>query len=78
MDWATILQFATLFSVVAGFVAVGAWAGTVNAKLAQNAQALERLSQRFDTLSEKTQHVEVSLANLRAELFEKFQPKTHA
>jgi chaperonin cofactor prefoldin len=37
-----------------------------------------RLDTRLDKLEEKVQRLEIALANLRAELFEKFQTKSHA
>jgi hypothetical protein len=85
MDWNTILQAATLFSVIVGVAGIGMWAGSVNTRLAHLSQRIEAfdtrlngLDTRLHSLTEKVQRVEVALANLRAELFEKFQPKTHA
>lgn len=69
MDWNTVLQVATLVAVVS----VGMWAGSINAKLEQHSKALEQLPQ----LSRDIAEVRVALAALRAELFEKFQPRAH-
>lgn len=73
MDWNTVLQVATLVAVIS----VGMWAGTINAKIEQHSKALEQLTQLATQLSRDIAEVRVALAALRAELFEKFQPRAH-
>jgi len=70
MDWSTILSGVTLL----GVIGIGAWVGSVNTKLDHLTKQADQLTQ----LSRDVSELRVALANLRTELFEKFQPKTHA
>lgn len=74
MDWSTILSGATLV----GVIGIGAWVGSVNTKLEYLTKQTGKTADQLTQLSRDVSELRVALAGLRAELFEKFQPKTHA